>query len=285
MDKSGYDPNLIERRTRLRKKRHRKSCLSQLMLILFLLSIAVALYFAWVVSKRDQPYTKSSESEKTLWFAQTSEVLFSTPTPSLTSSFTPTVPSPTPTPTSTATKTITATVTCTSTPLLQRKTSTPVLPSSTPLLQLNAAETEIIGAYEATAAVSPTAAATPDMWFEMMGNPGAINANLIYANAGCSWMGVGGFINDSRGDPIIGIHIQIGGFADEEIREALSGQFPVYGESGYEITIARPVQNFTNPLWIQLLNDSLVPISEKTYFKPSGSCDKSLILINFKKIK
>ncbi len=283
MEKSGFDSDLKERRIKLRKKRKKKSCLSQLILLLLILSLLTAAFFIWLVSRRNHPYQKYSEVEKTQWFEQTAAVQFYTPTHSLTPSQTATVPSSTPTPTFTPTKTITLTVTPTTTPLLQRKTSTKVVPSSTPLIQLNAEETKIIGTLKATTEVLPTITATPDMWFEIIGSPGAMDANLIYENAGCTWAGVGGRITDSRGDPIIGIRIQIGGFEKDEIREGLSGQFPVYGESGYEITIARPVQTFANPLWIQLLNDHAVPISEKIYFKPSGNCEKSLILMNFKR--
>ncbi len=255
------------------------------MLILFLTVIFVAIYFAWTVSKRNQPYVKALNQEKTVWYEQTSQILFLSPTASPTASLTPTIPTPTPSLTSSATITPPPTRTSTATALLQTNTPVAFQPSGTPLLQLNAAETEIIKTLLAAVTQPPTAAPTPDMWFEMIGNPGAVNADLVYANAGCSWMGVGGLVSDSRGDPIIGIHIQIGGFKDESIHDALSGQFPVYGESGYEITLARPVQEFKDPLWIQLLNDALVPVSEKIYFRPSSNCEKSLILINFKKTK
>ena len=42
--------------------------------------------------------------------------------------------------------------------------------------------------------------------------------------------------------------------ADGEIRETMSGLFEIYGPSGYEITLARPVQRIEGPLWIQLYN-------------------------------
>ena len=285
MEKSGYDSDMNERRIRLRKKRKAKSCLSQLIFMLLILSLLTITIFIWLMSKRNHPYPKYSAVEKTQWFEQTSEVQFFTPTNSLTPTSTATVPSPTATPTFTPTNTVTLTVTSTVTPLLQRKTQTKTIPSGTPLIQLNAVETKIISTLNAATEELPTVAATPDTWFEIVGSPGLMDANLIYENAGCTWAGLGGNITDSRGDPIIGIHIQIGGFENNEIREGLSGQFPAYGESGFEITIARPVQTFPNPLWIQLLNDHEIPISEKIYFKPSNQCEKSLILMNFKKVK
>ncbi|FAA01443.1 MAG TPA: hypothetical protein [Siphovirus UK_ancient_CT89] len=71
--------------------------------------------------------------------------------------------------------------------------------------------------------------------------------------------------------------------AGVEIRETMSGLFEIYGPSGYEITLARPVQRIEGPLWIQLYNSDREPVSKRVYFEPSESCERSLILINFQK--
>ncbi len=215
--------------------------------------------------------------------------MFSTVTGTPTFTATATVPTATISVTPTETATVTPTSTVSPTPKLRTRTPSAGerLPTSTPLLLLNAAETEIAALKVAETAISISTPpyATPDAWFEMQGRPGAVNADIIYPNAECSWMGVAGLVNDVRGDPIMGKYVQVGNFEDGEIRETLSGLFPIYGESGYEITIARPVQEIPHPLWIQLLNEAHVPISEKIYFKPSSSCDRSLVLINFQRIR
>ena len=48
---------------------------------------------------------------------------------------------------------------------------------------------------------------------------------------------------------------------------------------------SRPVQAFDKPVWIQVLDSDRAQASEKVYFKPSSDCSKSLIMINFQRIK
>ena len=97
-------------------------------------------------------------------------------------------------------------------------------------------------------------------------------------------MGVAGVLIDKRSQPQIGFFVQVG-FADGSLIETLSGLFPGYGDSGYEITLARPVQAFDKPVWIQILDQNRLPASEKVYFRPSSDCSKSLTIINFQRIK
>ena len=289
MPTTRYDPDLLDRIDRKRKKKRRESCLSRLLLMILILSIIIAVFFVWVLTQKNKKKPIETPGIETSWYEQTFDVLFSSITPTQTDTFTPTLPTPTVTQTNTMTPTVSLTPTQTPTPRLRTRTPSGgnQLPTSTPLLLLNAAETEIANLKIAKTSISAssTPAATPDMWFEIQGQPGATNAEIIYPNAECSWMGVAGLVNDARGDPIIGLYVQVGNFPDGEIRETLTGLFPIYGESGYEITIARPVIEIPQPLWIQLLNESHVPVSEKVYFKPSNSCERSLILINFKRVR
>ena len=267
MPTTRYDPDLLDRIDRKRKKKRRESCLSRLLLMILILSIIIAVFFVWVLTQKNKKKPIETPGIETSWYEQTFDVLFSSITPTQTDTFTPTLPTPTVTQTNTMTPTVSLTPTQTPTPRLRTRTPSGgnQLPTSTPLLLLNAAETEIanLKIAETSISASSTPAATPDMWFEIQGQPGATNAEIIYPNAECSWMGVAGLVNDARGDPIIGLYVQVGNFPDGEIRETLTGLFPIYGESGYEITIARPVMEIPQPLWIQLLNESHVPVSEK----------------------
>lgn len=289
MPANRYDPDLLDRLDRRRKKKRRDSCLNRILALLILVTFFVAVFFGSILISRDTQPKEDKNRIQTQWFEQTFSVLFSTVTLPPTETATPTVPTPTTTSTPTVTATVTHTPTLSATPRLRTRTPSngEALPSSTPLMLLNAAETEIavLKAQETAANPALTPLATPDQWYNIQGQPGAINADIIYPNANCSWMGIAGQVTDARGNPIVGLYIQVGVFENDEIRETLSGLFPIYGESGYEITIARPVQEIDYPLWIQLLNEAHVPVSEKTYFKPSKNCDRSLILINFAKIR
>ena len=131
---------------------------------------------------------------------------------------------------------------------------------------------------------SQGAAQYSEYWFETIGSPGTFDASSVYPNSDCTWMGVAGVLIDKRGEPQIGFYVQVG-FADGSLIETLSGLFPGYGDSGYEITLARPVRAFDKPVWIQILDENRLPASEKIYFRPSSDCSKSLIMINFQRIK
>ena len=122
-----------------------------------------------------------------------------------------------------------------------------------------------------------------DTWFEMLGSASTFNASEVYPNSDCSWMGVAGVLIDNRGESQIGYYVQIG-FDDGTVSETLSGLFPGYGESGYELTLARPVQAFEQPVWIRILDPARHIASEQIYFRPSSDCEKSLTMINFRRI-
>jgi hypothetical protein len=122
-----------------------------------------------------------------------------------------------------------------------------------------------------------------ETWFEMLGSAATFNASEVYPNSDCSWMGLAGVLIDNRGEPQIGYFIQVG-FDDGTVSETLSGLFPGYGESGYELTLARPVQLFEQPVWIRILDPARHVASEQIYFRPSSDCEKSLTMINFRRV-
>ena len=67
-------------------------------------------------------------------------------------------------------------------------------------------------------------------------------------------------------------------------RRTLSGMAPDYGEGGYELTISDSPAASNGELWIQLLDQANLPLSEKIYFQTFDSCDSNLVMINFVQI-
>lgn len=285
MDDPRFEPIYIKNQRKRKNKKKKESLLTNGLALLFILCLISVLVFIFHSLSAQQ--LKTSQTKPPTGKKEEFGVAFLTATHTPTFTATLTVPTSTmtftqtPTNTVTSTSTLTPTITLTPTPRLRPNTVTPQNLVAQPADVLTMAETTVVAALFA----GRTPGAPTEMWFEMAGNPGALNANVIYSNADCSWMGVAGIITDLRGDPVVGLYVQIGGFEDGRIEETLSGLYPNYGESGYEITIARPVQVFEHPIWIQLLDENHVPVSEKKYFKPSDDCDKSLILINFHKVR
>jgi hypothetical protein len=186
------------------------------------------------------------------------------------------VPSPTITPTSrnelppTWTPEPSQEPTATST---ERPTSTPE-PTAT---EISLAPTE-----------SPTAGPTPAFSFALQaGSPQTI-PNIYHPELGCNWMGVAGQAFALNGGPATGLIVQVGGSLGGQpfdTRISLTGAVPQYGQGGYEIPLADKAIDSTGTLWVQLVDVSNQPFSDKIFFDTFADCQKNLIVINFKQVK
>jgi hypothetical protein len=189
----------------------------------------------------------------------------------------PTISVPTPTPTSRIvlppTWTPEATLEPSATPTL-RPTVTP-FPSDTPAV---------------LATDTPAAGSNSNNQFSFVvqkGSPKAIQ-NIYHDELGCDWMGVGGQVTSLNGSPVIGIFSRIGGTLEGKVFETLlsmTGTAVEYGQGGYEFKIAdKPIAS-NNTLWVQLYDQSDLPLSDKIYLVTSDECTKALTLLNFVQVK
>ena len=263
------------RRNRARRERRIKWLLTAAAILIIIL---IAILFRRIALERFGGNYKAPIENPTYWFEQTQIVAFSTATPTVTMTPTPTIPTPTFTATVTPTATISPTPTLTPTPKLRPRKTVEGIAADT----LGLAESTRVALFEAEKPEVPTG--NSESWFELLGKMTSFDASEIYPNADCTWMGAAGILVDKRGDPQIGYYVQIG-FADGSVAETISGLFPDYGESGYELTIARPVVQFDSPIWIRILDEDRLPASEQIYFRPSSDCAKSLTMINFQRIR
>ena len=120
------------------------------------------------------------------------------------------------------------------------------------------------------------------------GSPKAI-PNIYHPELDCTWMGVGGQVVDMNGAPVTGLIIQMGGELPGVKIPAhfitLTGVAINYGRSGYEFKLAdKPIASMKS-LWLQLLNQAGGFLSDKVYFDTYDSCDKNLIIIDFKQVR
>lgn len=117
-----------------------------------------------------------------------------------------------------------------------------------------------------------------------------ISSNVIKAT-GCNWMGIGGQVVDLTGAPLTQLIIKLGGSLNGKLVDpngsvpTLTGVAPQFGPAGYEFVLAnRPIaSNMT--LWLQIVDQADAPLSDKIYFETFDSCDKNLILMNFKQVR
>jgi hypothetical protein len=118
------------------------------------------------------------------------------------------------------------------------------------------------------------------------GSPLAIQ-NFAHQDLGCNWMGVAGHAFDLSGGVINGIAIQLGGSLAGTSIDLLSltGTAPSYGLGGYEFTLAdRPIAS-SDTLYVQLLDQAGLPLSERVFFNTFEDCAQNLTLIDFQQFR
>ncbi len=186
-------------------------------------------------------------------------------------------------PTSTATPVRFLDPTWTASPTQEPTITSTLLPSST----LPPTETPFV-----LFTLTPTPEETPQlgkMPFEISpGTPVSTSSLAFHPDAGCNWFGVAGQVFDLSGAPVSGQQVQIGGtlVGSPVSLLSLTGLANAYGTAGfYEFNLGdKPIAS-NGTLWVQLLDQAGLAMSDKIYFDTSNSCDKNLIFINFKQIR
>jgi hypothetical protein len=86
---------------------------------------------------------------------------------------------------------------------------------------------------------------------------------------------------------MVGITVQLGGSFNRGTlyQLSLTGTALQYGPAGYEFTVADQPVNSSQAVWVQLLDQSGIPLSNRIYFDTFNDCSRNLILINFRQIR
>ena len=133
---------------------------------------------------------------------------------------------------------------------------------------------------------TPTATATPKALFSVS-SVNSIESVIIphLQNLSCNWQGVGGTVDDQNSSPIIGIVVRLAGTLDGKSVEltTVSGISPEYGKSGFEFVLGDTPVDSRDTLYVQLLDQAGLPLSDRIYIDTFSDCDKNLVLVRFKK--
>ena len=178
-------------------------------------------------------------------------------------------------------------------------TSTPVMlpPTWTPVA-LQPTETKTPQPTVITATSEPSATVTvkvlttasdnnDDFTFSLQGAPVALNVDDLIPGTRCNWQGVAGQVVDIQGQPMVNYGILLKGTYNNKLINTtmLSGTHTEYGESGFGFQLGTtPVQS-DGLLSVQMVDQAGLPMSDQVIFSTYGSCDKNLVLINFKQIR
>ena len=92
-------------------------------------------------------------------------------------------------------------------------------------------------------------------------------------------------MDDQNGSPIIGIVVRLAGtYYGKSIElTTVSGISPEYGKSGFEFVLGDTLVNSRDKLYVQLLDQAGLPLSDKITIDTFDDCEKNLILVRFKK--
>jgi len=109
--------------------------------------------------------------------------------------------------------------------------------------------------------------------------------SIIHTGLDCNWAGIGGTVVDSNNSPVIGMVVVLRGFLSGNSVDltTVSGINPEYGQSGFEFVIGNAPVASTKTLYVQLLDLSNIPLSDKVEISTSSECTKNLVIIRFKK--
>ncbi len=137
----------------------------------------------------------------------------------------------------------------------------------------------------------PTATLAADADFAFVaqpGNPAAIDASQFHPDAGCKWLGVAGQATSLNGEAVKGLFVQVGGSLDgiDSVDNlTMTGLAPEYGQGGFEISLSDTLIASNGSLWIQLLDQQNLPLSNRVYFSTYDDCTKNLIFITFEQVR
>lgn len=104
---------------------------------------------------------------------------------------------------------------------------------------------------------------------------------FTHAEAGCTWMGVGGQVIGSDGQPVKNLVISISGLQNGAPAEWMgyTGAAMAYGPGGFEIQLGSQVS--AGLYTIQLFDLNGKVLSEPFHFNTSADCQQNLALVNF----
>jgi hypothetical protein len=140
---------------------------------------------------------------------------------------------------------------------------------------------------QAVASVYPTAAGNSLYTFGLQAAPSAVKSDAFKPSTGCNWQGVAGQVLDLQGRHLVNIGIQLKGTYNGKTisTQSISGTHTEYGDSGYEFPLGTSLIASSGLLSIQLVDQSGLPLSEQVIFDTYDTCDKNLVLVNFRQVK
>jgi hypothetical protein len=112
-----------------------------------------------------------------------------------------------------------------------------------------------------------------------------IDSTIIHPDLACNWQGVGGTVVDANSADITGVVIRLVGMYNGKSKSepTVTGVAPAYGKSGYEFFLGTVPISSKGELYIQILDQAGLPLSDNITIDTFNDCSKNLVLVRFKK--
>lgn len=112
-----------------------------------------------------------------------------------------------------------------------------------------------------------------------------VDSTIIHPELACNWAGIGGTVVDTNNSHVIGTVVVLRGALNGSTVDltTVTGINKEYGPSGYEFVLGNAPVASNKTLYVQLVDLSGIPLSDKVEITTSADCSKNLVLVRFKK--
>jgi len=151
----------------------------------------------------------------------------------------------------------------------------------------------LVPTYTLEPSATPFSLVTPTITFTPTATPKApfsatvtyIASTIIHQDAACNWQGIGGTVVDASNADMLRMTVSLSGTYNGRTKNELtvSSIAPAYGKSGFEFVLGTVPISSKGDLFLQLLDQSGLPLSDKIYVDTFNDCAKNLVLVRLKK--
>jgi hypothetical protein len=112
-----------------------------------------------------------------------------------------------------------------------------------------------------------------------------VESTIIHPEFACNWAGIGGTVVDAGNSDVIGMIVVLRGFLNGNTVDltTVTGINKEYGQSGYEFVLGNAPIASNKTLYVQLVDQSGIPLSSRVEIVTSADCTKNLVIVRFKK--
>ena len=112
-----------------------------------------------------------------------------------------------------------------------------------------------------------------------------VDSTIIHPDLACNWAGIGGTVVDANNSPVIGTVVVLRGTLNGSTieQQTVSGINKEYGPSGFEFVIGTAPVASNDTLYVQLVDQQNIPLSDPVTIDTSTDCSKNLVMVRFKR--